>query len=397
MIPSGVALRALTLHPRRKNPEGCPGLALLGRFSLRACAIGAKTSLRILLFTVYLAGRIFTDEGKRGMMKARLLKCGAQIDIAAGITFNIHKNYLMALRIIATLLAGLFCGLIAKAYVDSIISRYPLKEPVEVDVPASGSGPAVTTDYKHAILERNLFRTKLNIEVPKPRSKEDIEEEETEAIVREMVLKGVLVGKDLESYAVIDRGPRKGVWAYGLGESIEKGLVVQEIKATEVLLKKGDLAFTLRLFAKGYEKKGGKTSPGPQKVVPPSEKKVAPAQIPADAIKREGKRVIISKDLAERAKVDRAFVNSLASTVAVKVNVDSRGNANGFQVVSVDKGSVAEKLGIQPGDVIQEVNGFRLTTQDEVNQAFEALKDARTFEVKILRRGKPAVLYYEIR
>ena len=66
-------------------------------------------------------------------------------------------------------------------------------------------------------------------------------------------------------------------------------------------------------------------------------------------------------------------------------------------MVGVDKGSLAQKLGIMPDDVLQEVNGFSVKTSEDMKKAHEALKNASTFEVKVLRKGKMETLHYEIR
>ncbi len=111
-------------------------------------------------------------------------------------------------------------------------------------------------------------------------------------------------------------------------------------------------------------------------------------------VRREGNKVIVSKSLADKIRADN---NLILSSIAVKGSVDSQGNPNGFQVVQVDKGSLAEKIGVRSKDILKEVNGVRILTADDVNRAYEQFKNDTKFKVKVMRRGVLKTLLYEIR
>jgi len=219
-----------------------------------------------------------------------------------------------------------------------------------------------------------------------------------------MILKGVMTGlQNRDFYAVIDRGGQKGVWTYELGETIERGLTVTDIKKDAVIIEKGDFGAILKLFAKSFERIPAKAhaaaapvlTAGKEDVKP--QKKETTAQKSVDYskdVKKEGKTTVLSKSLADRIKNDNAVV---MSSLAVKVSIDAAGKPNGYKVASVDKGSLASKLGIMQDDVLQEVNGFSLKTAEDARKAHETLKNSTRFEVKVLRRGKVETLRYEIR
>jgi S1-C subfamily serine protease len=105
-------------------------------------------------------------------------------------------------------------------------------------------------------------------------------------------------------------------------------------------------------------------------------------------IRREGPVTRISRSLAERLKADN---NLILYSIAVKLGPD------GVKIVSVDRGSITQRMGIAPGDTIREVNGHKLSSTEDTSGVYEAVKDATSFEVKILRKGKPKTLRYEIR
>jgi type II secretory pathway component PulC len=108
----------------------------------------------------------------------------------------------------------------------------------------------------------------------------------------------------------------------------------------------------------------------------------------------KGKVVVVSKALADKIRADNSIV---MAAVTVKASLDKRRKGNGYRIVAVDKGSLAQKLGILKNDIVQEVNGFKLVSADDVNQAQERFKDATDLEVRIIRKGRARTLYYAVR
>lgn len=298
-------------------------------------------------------------------------------------------------------LAGVFLGVIALIALDASLLSIPLpvgwkggagSQKTERELIADGS-----KDYK-AVTERNLFRAKLQAEIPKPRSEKEIEEEMLVNILKPMTLKGVMTGQhNKDFFAVIDRGGQKGVWTYEVGETIERGLAVTDIRKDAVIIEKGDFAAILKLFARSFERiPSAHAAAAPQEGLKLAKKvqTVPRTQDYSKDVKKEGKTTVISKSLAEKMKNDNT---TIMSSVAIKLSTDTSGRPNGYKVVSVDNGSLAQKLGIRAEDVLQEVNGYALNTAEDTKKAGDALKNASTFDVKVLRQGKVETLRYEIR
>jgi general secretion pathway protein C len=282
-------------------------------------------------------------------------------------------------------LSGVVAGTVALIVINASFLKVPGPPPASV-VSASRAEteqPApVEPDYT-AIAQRNLFRAKLEVEIPKPKSPHEIEEETLTAIVKTMMLKGVMLGHHgRDNFAVIDRGGQKGVWTYETGEVIEKGLALKEIKKDSVRIEKGDFGVVLRLFSSTFERTPGQTAG----VAAPAARTSARTDAGKD-IKKQGAITRISKSLAEKLKANS---NMIMSSIAVKPASD------GVKVVSVDKGSIAQQMGIAPDDTLQEVNGHRLNSTEDMGKVYDALKNATDFEVKLLRRGKSETLRYEI-
>jgi general secretion pathway protein C len=304
-------------------------------------------------------------------------------------------------------LAGILAAVVALLVIDASLLRIPVlfdrKIPSAVQKRETDPAQDGAKDYK-AVTERNLFRAKLQAEIPKPKSEKEIEEEALANVMKPMTLKGVMTGaQKRDYYAVIDRGGQKGVWTYEVGETIERGLTVTDIRKDAVVVEKGDFAAILKLFAKAFERIPATA----QAAVPAKEpasredtKSAGKGQAPQKAVdynkelKKEGKTLVISKSLAEKMRDDNSL---LLSALTIKLSTDSAGKTNGYRVVGVDKGSLAQKLGILPDDLLQEVNGFSVKNAEDLKKAHEALKNASKFDVKVLRKGKMETLRYEIR
>jgi type II secretory pathway component PulC len=298
--------------------------------------------------------------------------------------------------------AAIVAGTVLLILINAALLKVPVASPLKATHKGERSFlTADASDYK-AITERNLFRAKLQIEVPKPKTEKEIEEETLTNIVRTMALRGVMTGvQKKDNYAVIDRGGTKGVGTYEIGDVIERGLAVTEIKKDGVLIQKSDFLVRLRLFSGGFERLPGVLSAGVQTSLQKKDEgkdaKGARAKAKPDLdreIRKEGKALLISKPLADQIKSDNSL---LFSSVAVKAETDARGQPTGYKIVAVDKGSVAQKMGILPDDTIQEVNGYKLNNAEDFRKAYDTLKNETRFEVRVLRKGRVETLRYEIR
>ncbi len=311
------------------------------------------------------------------------------------------KRYVVVFAISSA--AAAVVSIVLLILLNASLLKLPVQAPAtkqRVEAPSTPKEAPAKGEAEYSVItERNLFRAKLQTEIPREKTEREIEEENLTAVLREMILKGIWLGKQKgDDYAVIDKGAQKGVWTFQIGEAVDKGLVVAEIKQNSVILAKGDFRVSLKLFAKGFERLSGfqMAALPPSKPAEPAKagpKQVSPIDL-AKGIRKEGNTTVIPKALSDRMKTDNSMI---MSAVAVKASVDDKGKANGYRVVSVDKGSVAEKIGLVPGDIVQEVNGLRLSNSADLNGAYNKLKNESRFVVKVMRNGRVQDLNYEIR
>jgi len=99
-----------------------------------------------------------------------------------------------------------------------------------------------------------------------------------------------------------------------------------------------------------------------------------------------------------RFEIDRELVDKLLANPAQLRGVRPvpAPNGDGIRLYAVRPSSVAARLGLQNGDTLHTVNGFRIGTPDEALEAYSKLRNARAIEVQVTRRGKPTTLRYAI-
>ncbi|QSQ26901.1 hypothetical protein JY651_19155 [Pyxidicoccus parkwayensis] len=72
------------------------------------------------------------------------------------------------------------------------------------------------------------------------------------------------------------------------------------------------------------------------------------------------------------------------------------GQARGFKLFAIRPHSLFAKLGLQNGDVLEQINGQSLTTPTSAMTAFESLRDARHVELDLERDGTPVRKTYDV-
>lgn len=101
----------------------------------------------------------------------------------------------------------------------------------------------------------------------------------------------------------------------------------------------------------------------------------------------------VADQLKTTGKVTRGWLG-IAIQEITKELADSFGlkNTNGALVAGVEKGSPADKGGLQPGDIILKFNGKQITTSSDLPRTVAATKPGQEVAVDILRKGSPRTL-----
>lgn len=96
--------------------------------------------------------------------------------------------------------------------------------------------------------------------------------------------------------------------------------------------------------------------------------------------------------------VDAVLANPMALAKGARVVPAVRdGKPDGFKLYAIRPSSFYARLGFSNGDTLQTVNGLPLDSADKALELYSKLRDAKSFEVGITRRGKPLTLKFAIK
>ena len=71
------------------------------------------------------------------------------------------------------------------------------------------------------------------------------------------------------------------------------------------------------------------------------------------------------------------------------------GTFEGFKMFAIRTNSLADRCGFMNGDLVHSVAGRSLDSVDTAMEAFNAARDAESFDVELVRRGRPITLHFE--
>ena len=107
----------------------------------------------------------------------------------------------------------------------------------------------------------------------------------------------------------------------------------------------------------------------------------------------------VAYDEASRThEIDRDFLLNVLDEPHLllldRARLEWRGDR--FEFEGIDRGNLADLLGFVDGDALSEINGYPLSTMEEIANAYEALREQSEFSVSIVRDEATLVLTYRI-
>jgi serine protease Do len=107
--------------------------------------------------------------------------------------------------------------------------------------------------------------------------------------------------------------------------------------------------------------------------------------IPANTVRDQV--ALLEKDPGVHQGTNTGFIGAALETVTPDLGVQLNYKGKGVAVAQVVSGGPADQAGMQPGDVIQKVNGQDVTTNDEVVKAIKATKPGETINMEVWSAG----------
>jgi hypothetical protein len=102
--------------------------------------------------------------------------------------------------------------------------------------------------------------------------------------------------------------------------------------------------------------------------------------------------------VVERAAVDKILADPMTVAKGARIVPSIKsGVPDGLKLYAIRPSSAYAQLGLQNGDTIHAVNGHDISSADKALEAYQQLRDARSVDLSITRRGKDFVLHYSIK
>ena len=276
---------------------------------------------------------------------------------------------------------------VAADLVNLLIARQ-LEASIRVDDRVPGPAPRAVSRVLPdpaayvRILEGNLFNPALRgpallpvVEAPPPTAPLDVQ----------MTLIGTGEGEGAPSFAVIEDRITREQRVYRVGDVVKDGIVLAKVERNQIVLRLGAQQQVLTLYTDGTEDvASGAGAP----------------RAPGDVAAVTGgvRQVQANRWVLDKQEVSAALENlpQLLTKARVIPNF-SEGKPDGFKIFSIAPDSLYAKIGLQNGDVLQQINGVEIKDPENFMRVFQQLKDETNIALDFVRNNRRESFAYEIR
>jgi general secretion pathway protein C len=189
-----------------------------------------------------------------------------------------------------------------------------------------------------------------------------------------LVLRGVIAADQMSmSSAIIAQGNSGQEDVYGVGDKLPGGVSVSEVHPEHVMLERGGHLEILRLVK---DNEVGEITSSPDEL---------PDQIP-------GSPGEVLRDIRNNILKNPTSFGEYALPVLVKEG----GNQIGYRLEPQQKGSMLAELGLEPQDVITEINGVKLDNPQNGIAALRKLSTSNSINLTVRRNGAEVPLNIQL-
>lgn len=191
-------------------------------------------------------------------------------------------------------------------------------------------------------------------------------------------LKGVFAySQGTPAFAIVNTGGKNDE-GFKTGDEIQPGVMLDAVHPTYILIQRGGVLERVNL----EERPGGTgASTGTPRVQPRTQFNLkAPALGPGNYNLSRSELQHSLQDPRQLANLGRVDANP----------------GGGVLVQEVPPGSLAERLGLQPGDVVRNVNGSAINSPADLGKLYQQIGQAAQVRVEGSRGGKPLNLTYNV-
>jgi general secretion pathway protein C len=270
-------------------------------------------------------------------------------------------------------LACFFVAQGANSVFAALLTEVPTGEPATATAPAAPAGRA-WSDYE-VILTRNLFNAS-TLEPPPVAVPEELEE--LEATQLPLTLLGTAAADDPEiSWAAIEDRESQQTLVLHVDDTVRNQAVVRRIERRRIVLEEKGVLRELAL-----EEPADLAASPAAPIRPMARARPAPRRPPASPLPSP----LQPAELPVAADEGLRSPARLFSEARILPKYEE-GQMVGVQVSAIKPGSLFEKMGIQEGEVITELNGIRIDSPEQSAKILLELTRSQEFTIQVEGAG----------
>jgi general secretion pathway protein C len=201
-----------------------------------------------------------------------------------------------------------------------------------------------------------------------------------------LILKGVLASVPMtNASAIIALGKRGKEDIFGIGDKVSSA-TVREIHADHVILERAGKLETLRLPKDKDDLIKSAPSSRPNLYSKSSPKR------PSSRILPESTPSQVLSDIRKKIMKNPTSFGQYA----IPIPYNENGKLRGYRLKPQADRALFDQVGLQPNDVIVDINGISLNNPANGLKALGALQRAKRFEISVLRNGSVIPLSFEM-
>lgn len=309
---------------------------------------------------------------------------------------SFSPKYLVVVNLILLALAAYSASAIVGTALSARLTEVPR---VEISPPPPPIPQQVARPPSHYALihQRDIFNSVKPVDEVAP-----VEAAPVKITDLRLKLWGVALRGPEDSYCIIEEEKRREQGVYKVGEEVPGGAVVKSVEWDRVILTVAGKDEILEL-QEGLTG-GPRMAPAPFSPVvgsrPAPGAPGSPASMAAGvATGGQGVEVISDTEyVVDRSEVDNALENmSQLFTQIRAVPHFEGGEATGFRLFAIRRGSLFDKIGLKNGDIIRSINGQVMNDPTRALALLDQLRDARDLTVAVTRNRKDQTINYTVR
>ena len=196
-----------------------------------------------------------------------------------------------------------------------------------------------------------------------------------------LILKGIIAAEPMSrALAAIAEKKNTREKLYGVGDKVPGNAVVSEIHTDRVILLRSGVLETLMLI----DKKSNSSDKATRRFSSAGGKKITSL---GDGIHWQIDNSYLKQRLSD--------IPALAREVGVEIYKENNVQ-KGYRLVSARGSKLLRDMGLQPGDILNEVNGVPLNSVHDGLSAYQNLRTAKEVRVVITRNGRRETKIYAI-